>query len=93
MFMHFMLDVLQECGRLSQVFQREDATLTTVHTALQRLELALSAMTTRLAKHLRSFLDKCVDESNTFNGVELRGSRDAEIECFSSVKTRVIEAI
>ena len=93
MFMHFMLDVLDECGRLSQVFQRDTATLTTVHTALQRLELALSAMISRPAQHLHSFLENCVGESNTFQGVDLRGERDAEIERFSYVKTRIIHAI
>ena len=72
MFMHFMLDVLDECGRLSQVYQRDAATLTTVHTAL---ELALSAMISRPAQNLHSFLENCVGESNTFQGVDLRTRR------------------
>ena len=50
-------------------------------------------MISRPAQNLHSFLENCVGESNTFQGVDLRGERDAEIERFSYVKTRIIHAI
>ena len=55
MFMHFLLDVLDvldECSFLSLTFQKDSTTLTT---ALERVELGLSAMLARPAKHLKEF--------------------------------------
>ena len=95
MFMHFMLDVLEECSILSLAFQKDSTTLTTVTTALERVELGLSAMIGRPAKHLQEFLDMCVivGDTNTFKEVELKGDRETEIAALSSAKSRVIEKV
>ena len=65
MFMHFILDVLDECSILSLAFQKDSTTFTTVTTALERVELGLFAMIGRPAKHLQDFLEKCVTNSDT----------------------------
>ena len=59
LFIHFVLDVLDQCSILSLAFQRDSATLITVTTALHQVETGLSAMLARPAKHLSEFLDKC----------------------------------
>ena len=41
MFMHFILDILEECSIISQVFQKEACTITNVCTSLDRVELGL----------------------------------------------------
>ena len=70
-------------------------TLTTVTTALERVELGLFAVIGRPAKHLQDFLEKCVTvgDTNTFKEVELKGNRETEIPALSSTKFRVIEKV
>ena len=62
MFIHFILDVLEETSIVSQVFQKETSTLTTVCTALQRVEQGMSAMVGRPAQHLQMFPESCITE-------------------------------
>ena len=95
MFMHFILDVLDECSILSLAFQKDSTTLTTVTTALEWVELGLSAMIGRPAKHLHEYLEKCVTvgDTNTFKEVELKGDRETNIAALSSAKSRVIEKV
>ena len=95
MFMHSLLDVLDECSFLSLTFQKDSTTLTTVTTALERVELGLSAMLARPAKHLKEFFETCVTtgDSNVFKEMDLQGDRELEIAAFSSVKSRVIEKV
>ena len=96
MFMHFLLDVLNECSHLSLTFQKDSTTLTGVTTALERVELGLSAMVQRPARHLQDFLDNCVTAGNTntsFMEVELRGEMETELAALSTVKSRVIEKV
>ena len=91
MFMHFLPDVLDECSYLSQTFQNDSTTLTGVTTALERVELGLSAMVTRPAKHLQRFLDNCttVENTTTYMEIELKGDMESELEALSSLKSRI----
>ena len=95
MFMHFLLDVLDECSYLSQTFQKDSTTLTSVTTALEGVELGLSAMVTRPAKHLQRFLDNCttVENTTTYMELELKGDMESELEALSSLKSRIIDKV
>ena len=65
MFMHFLLDVLDECSFLSLTFQNNSTTLTTVTTALERVKLGLSAMLARPGNNLQEIFETCVTTGNT----------------------------
>ena len=95
MFMHFILDVLEETSIVSHVFQKESSTLTTVCTALQRVELGMSAMVGRPAQHLQMFLENCITDGSCtkFKDVELVGDYEEEIAALTAVKTRIIDCV
>ena len=81
MLMHFVLDVLDEYSHLSQTFQKDSTTLTGVTTALERVELGLSAMVMSPAKHLQRFLDNCTTVKNTTTYMFMHFLLDVLDEC------------
>ena len=95
MFMHFILDVLEETSIVSQVFQKESSTLTKVCTALQRVELGMSAMVGRPAQNLQMFLENCITDGSCtkFKDVELVGDYEEEIAALTAVKARIIDCV
>ncbi|KAJ4947671.1 hypothetical protein JOQ06_009704, partial [Pogonophryne albipinna] len=84
MFIHLVLDILQELKQLSLLFQRDGLTLQMVSDGLQTTTLSLVAMQTDPGPRLQKVLDE-VGPGNTWQNVQLN-RRETDNSTFNSLK-------
>ncbi|KAK7156938.1 hypothetical protein R3I94_006858 [Phoxinus phoxinus] len=87
LFIHLMLDVLQELKHLSLLFQQEGLTLQMVSDGLQTTSLALVAMQTIPGPRLHQFMDE-VGAGSTWQGVQISRT-NADDDNFKILKLRL----
>ncbi|KAJ8375727.1 hypothetical protein SKAU_G00063070 [Synaphobranchus kaupii] len=84
LFIHLMLDVLQELKQLSLLFQRDGLTLQMVSDGLQTTTLALVAMQTNPGPRLHQFMEE-VGAGSIWQGVQLSRT-NADDDTFNALK-------
>ncbi|KAJ8412699.1 hypothetical protein AAFF_G00116500 [Aldrovandia affinis] len=87
LFIHLMLDVLQELKQLSLLFQRDGLTLQIVSDGLQTTTLALVAMQTNPGPRLHQFMEE-VGTGSIWQGVQL-SKTNADDDTFNALKLRL----
>ncbi|XP_071752885.2 zinc finger protein 862-like [Centroberyx gerrardi] len=89
MFIHLLLDILQELKQLSLLFQRDGLTLQMVSDGLQTTTLSLVAMQTDPGPRLQKVLDEIGPGNTWWQNVQLNRS-EMDNSTFNSLKLRLI---
>ena len=94
LYMHFMLDILEQCSILSTTFQRDTCSLNMTNDALARFILSIEGLKHSNGPNLQRFLSEVTDtpESIKWEDIDLkRGTKD--LEQFENSKARILDRV